>query len=204
MGIIPGPDEPKYDINQFLRPLIDDLLLLCEKGVSVKSMIGDVTVKCMLGCLACDIPAARKVAGFIGHSGHLGCSKCKKEFLYDSSLKRRNYSGFDRDSWPKRTNYQHRQDVQETLRCKSKTERERKESEMGCCYSALLDLPYFDPVRMTVIDPMHNLFLGTAKHFMGVLTATGKLSKDVLVAIQKFVEMVIVPDGRIPRTSNSS
>jgi len=27
------------------------------------------------------------------------------------------------------------------------------------------DLPYFDPPTMLVIDPMHNLFLGLAKHF---------------------------------------
>ena len=36
--------------------------------------------------------------------------------------------------------------------------------------------PYFDP-RMLVIDPMHNLFLGTTKHimkdlWMGILTST--------------------------------
>ena len=40
------------------------------------------------------------------------------------------------------------------------------ESMFGCRYSALLDLLYFDPVRMSIIDPMHNLFLGTAKHVL--------------------------------------
>ena len=40
----------------------------------------------------------------------------------------------------------------------------KKESEVGCRYSVLLDLPYFDPVRMLIIDPMHNLYLGTAKY----------------------------------------
>ena len=30
-------------------------------------------------------------------------------------------------------------------------------------YSCLLQLPYFDPVRMTILDPMHNFYLGTAK-----------------------------------------
>ena len=29
---------------------------------------------------------------------------------------------------------------------------------------SLFRLPYFDPVHMLVLDPMHNLFLGTAKH----------------------------------------
>ena len=40
----------------------------------------------------------------------------------------------------------------------------RQQELEGCRYSVLLDLPYFDPVRMTIIDPMHNLYLGTAKH----------------------------------------
>ena len=41
------------------------------------------------------------------------------------------------------------------------------ESELGCRYSVLLLLPYFDPyfdpVRMLQLDPMHNLYLGTSK-----------------------------------------
>ena len=43
------------------------------------------------------------------------------------------------------------------------TDQERMESELGCRYSALLQLPYFNPVKMLAIDPMHNLFLGRAK-----------------------------------------
>lgn len=40
------------------------------------------------------------------------------------------------------------------------------ESKYGCRYSILLDLPYFDPISMTIIDPMHNLYSGTAKHIL--------------------------------------
>ena len=42
------------------------------------------------------------------------------------------------------------------------------ESKYGCRYIILLDLPYFDPIRMLLIDPMHNLFLGTAKRMLHV------------------------------------
>ncbi len=52
------------------------------------------------------------------------------------------------------------------MKCKTKTERQ-KESELGCHYSVILKLPYFDPVRMLMVDPMHNLFLGGAKHVTG-------------------------------------
>lgn len=35
------------------------------------------------------------------------------------------------------------------------------ESQPGVRYSILMALPYFDPIRFTAIDSMHNLFLGT-------------------------------------------
>ena len=44
--------------------------------------------------------------------------------------------------------------------CKTKTEREILESETGLRYSVVLRLPYYDGIRMRLIDPMHNLFLG--------------------------------------------
>ena len=40
--------------------------------------------------------------------------------------------------------------------------------EQGCRYSALLELQYFDLVRMLVIDPMHNMLLGTGKRMIHV------------------------------------
>jgi hypothetical protein len=46
----------------------------------------------------------------------------------------------------------------------SKSERQSHERDFGTGYSVLLELVYFDPIRMTSLDPMHNLFLGTAKH----------------------------------------
>ena len=205
LGVIPGPDEPRHDINSFLRPLVDELLVLVDKGIEVQHQNGTVNLKCVLGCVACDIPASRKVSGFIGHSARLGCSRCKKEFKYDKQTGKMDYSGFDRSNWPQRTNHQHRKDVETVLACKTKTAREQKESELGCRYSALLDLPYFDPVRMTVIDPMHNLFLGTAKRFMVVLLEMGKVSKDNLVIIQTTVDSVMVPQGvsKIPKKIQS-
>ena len=39
-------------------------------------------------------------------------------------------------------------------------------SKFGVQYLLLLELPYFDPIRSHVIDPMHNLLLRMAKHMM--------------------------------------
>ena len=78
----------------------------------------------------------------------------------------RNYSGFNKSDWKPRSNIMHWKDVEYTVKCSTKNERQKMESELGCRYSVLLKLPYFDPVRMLILDPMHNLYLaiGTAKH----------------------------------------
>ena len=38
-----------------------------------------------------------------------------------------------------------------------KTKIKEAESQHGCQYSILLNIPYFDPIDFTAIDSMHNL-----------------------------------------------
>lgn len=81
------------------------------------------------------------------------------------------------------------------------------ESEKGCRYSVLLKLPYFDPIRMSIIDPMHNLYLGTAKRIINYIwLETGLLTKKDLSVVQDRVNSVCVPPtvGRIPLKIASS
>ena len=40
----------------------------------------------------------------------------------------------------------------------------RSKRVAGVKYSELLRIPYFNIVHLHVIDPMHNIFLGLAKH----------------------------------------
>jgi len=123
------------------------------------------TIRCALICVSSDMPASRKACGFLSHVAYLGCSKCKKKF--GGGFGNRDYSGFDICSWPERNVAdQHRTSIDVILKAKTKTEHNQLEGKYGCRYTVLLDLPYFDPVRMTLIDPMHNLFLGSAKHIL--------------------------------------
>lgn len=62
--------------------------------------------KCALICLSCDLPAGRKVAGLLGHSANLGCSKCYKKFS-TGQFGKQDYSGFNRNTWERRTNEKH-------------------------------------------------------------------------------------------------
>ena len=78
-------------------------------------------VRCLLLGVACDMPASRKSCGFLSHSANLGCTKCYKVFPGRVGCK--NYSGFDRDNWKCRTNFDHRMHVREIRNATSLTSR---------------------------------------------------------------------------------
>ena len=62
-GIIPGPSEPPRNINTYLSPLVDELLILWNDGIMVRhssSQIIPERFRAALLCVACDIPASRK------------------------------------------------------------------------------------------------------------------------------------------------
>ena len=176
VGIIPGPSEPPLNINTYLSPLVADLLQLWA-GLPLKiSGSSQRVVRCALLAVACDLPAGRKVCGFLSQSANLGCSRCYCQFAAGFGC--HDYSKFNRDAWEMRCNEKHRADVEVIKQCKTKTECEKTESRLGCRYSSLLCLPYFDPVSFLIIDPMHNLFLGTAKHVRDIWIGKNLLSSD--------------------------
>ena len=148
-------------------------LLTLWNGVSFRTHdYGNRIIRCALFCVGCDLPAGRKTCEFLSYTANLGCSRCYCNFG-TGQFGKQNYSGFDRTSWILRNNLKHREDVKCTLVHSSKTERQRKESQLGCCYSCFLQLPYFDAVRMLIIDPMHNLYLGTAQYIFNVIWLKG-------------------------------
>ena len=78
----------------------------------------------------------------------------------------------------------------------------KEESKLGCRYSVLVKLPYFDAPRMVIVDPMHNLFL---KHFLRLLISHGYISDSQFDIIQERVDSFIVPSdiGQIPHKIRS-
>ena len=113
-------------------------------------------------------PAVRKVCGFSSYSAILGCSKCLHRFKSGSFGQKLDYSGYERRSWPLRNLTQHKEAATQYSTAKTPVEQQRLLSKDGVRYSLLLELPYFNPIRFHVIDPMHNLLLGTAKHMMQI------------------------------------
>ena len=80
VGILPGPHEPSKTMNDYLKPLVDELLELWQGVIMKSASKTDMMVRAALLCTACDIPASRKVSGFVGHNALHGCSKCLKSF----------------------------------------------------------------------------------------------------------------------------
>ncbi|CAG2224949.1 unnamed protein product [Mytilus edulis] len=99
IGVIPDMRvEPKT--NTFLKPLVEELKIAWCEGFFMYSYKSPTILKCFklaLICVGCDIPASRKLCGFLGHSATAGCNKCKKKF--PGGVGEKNYGGFDRDSW---------------------------------------------------------------------------------------------------------
>ena len=204
---VPWPNEPQLNVNSFLCPLVDELLEFPDGiPMNVYSFSTPQILRCSLLCVACDMPASRKVAGFLRHGANLACTKCLK-FFPGGFGEKKDCLGFNRSQWPPRSNSKHCSGVETIAKCKVKTHREKREPELGCRYSVLLKLPYFDPIWMTIIDPMHNLYLGTAKHVLkDVWVEQNLITKKHLEVIQRCVDSVHVPSnfGRIPSEISSS
>ena len=195
-GLIPGPKEPSLNVNSFLEPLIEDLLLLW-RGKEVDLPSGTICMRAALICISCDSPAMRKVGGFLSHNARKGCYKCTKSFPTASFGEKPDYSGFDRNNWTPRN---HSEFVEAAMNAKTGKERQGIERSHGVRYTVLLSLPYYNAITFCMIDPMHNLLLGSAKTFVKLWIQRSNPSRD-FSCIQKEVDAFITPAGfgRLPR-----
>ena len=199
---IPGPHEPKLTINSYLKSMVDELLDLW-KSVQLEcssSVLGHKTIRVALALICSDIPATRKLCGFYGFNALYGCSKCMKKFPKPSKKEPTDFSGFQRDSWTARDLRAHHTIALEAKQANSNAAREKIQSELGVRYSELLRLPYLDIIRCHLIDPMHNLFLGTAKNVFSLWKEKGILNESLSDKIQQKIDSLITPvhAGRLP------
>lgn len=136
------------------------------------------------------MPASINVAEFLGHTAWLGCSKCLKEFPTSSFGEKPNYSGYNHSQWVPHTSSSHCSHALTYVSAETKSKREAIASRYRL---RLLDLPYFDPIKHVVFDPMHNLLLGTAKHAFEVWIEKEILSSRQLKSVQSLASWTIVP-----------
>jgi hypothetical protein len=205
LSFLPGPKEAdKNQINHYLSPIVDELKELWE-GWRVPETYEnkdglDVRVAIIVG--SSDIPATRKL---FGHgSAVMKCHRCPKRSQYSEKFRKTHYGGMhDYEQWI--TEFAdpqvHRQYVQEWLRCDTRGTRDDHFKKHGVRWSELLRLPYMDPIRFAVVDPMHCLFLGVAKWIIqSIFIKENKLNSEQLRAAQIRMDDVQLPSdiGRIP------
>ncbi|KAG1450441.1 hypothetical protein G6F56_008350 [Rhizopus delemar] len=202
VGLIPGPSETKIaEISYFLDPMVNELLEL-QHGVEMQTYSqGVVRVKAVLSLVGCDLPAAKKVSGFTAINSKNACHKCHMHFAAcPGHPYKRNFANFNIATWVPRTNEMTRQEAEKWLNA-SPSERLFLEAENGTRWTALHRLPYFDAARFTIIDPMHNLFLGTCLKMVRIWTANAYtddvelITKTALKTMKVAGEKIILPPG---------
>lgn len=127
--------------GNIISPFVSDLSKLSHGKVFSVCSGGTCVIRCALLNTACDLPPGRRACGFFSFSANLGCSRGYHNFGTSIFLRKQNYSGFDQQAWQFRSNVWHRPCVKTVLECTTESERKEKESELGCCYSCLLELP---------------------------------------------------------------
>jgi hypothetical protein len=150
-GIIPGPKKPSLsDINHSLELLVEVLREFFDPGVwySRTARHGQgCRVRAILVPVVSDMLAARQAGGFASPTATDFCTRC--------NLKIQDIENLDRSTWPERDVVQQIQHAKCWRDAESIKEQERLFKDHGVRWSPLLDLPYWDPVLFTAIEPMH-------------------------------------------------
>ncbi|KAH7870451.1 uncharacterized protein C8R40DRAFT_1057128 [Lentinula edodes] len=160
-------DPNVNDINHILDWIVD-LLLPFWDGIyftqTCSHPLGRV-VRGILIPIVCDVVGAHHVSGFGSHSHKLFCTQC---LLLKSDI-----NNIDMATWPRRNLQEHQLRAQEYHKATSDEERDHIVNTYGVRWTALLRLPYWNPIAYTVIDGMH-LCKGLAEtHVRGVLGIEG-------------------------------
>ena len=110
------------------------------------------------------------------------------------------------EEWVPRNGEQHKFLAAETLKASTKKAQSELEAASGVRYSELFRLPYFDPISGHIIDPMHNLLLGSAKHTFNVWVEKGLIDGNKMAKIDSLMHDMGRSSeiGRTTKTMNLS
>jgi hypothetical protein len=155
-GVIPGPKKPSLsDINHSLKVLVEVLVEFFEPGVWFSRTARHAQgcrVRAILVPVVSDMLAARQAGGFASPTATNFCTCC--------GLKIQDIENLDRSTWPERDVAQQIQHAISWRDAESIGEQETLFKNHGIRWSPLLDLPYWNPVLFTAIEPMHTFDSG--------------------------------------------
>ncbi|EIE85335.1 hypothetical protein RO3G_10045 [Rhizopus delemar RA 99-880] len=111
-------------------------------------------VRVALMSVNCDIPAARKVAGFMGQSAHKACNKCSTVFSRISTganSTKPDFSDFDDEHWILRNNTQQRQEAYAWLNATHITQQRTLQTNTGSTPKRMVEV-WVDHGLLTISD----------------------------------------------------
>ena len=197
VGVMPGPSASHTtELNNYLAPLVDELMMLYDQGIQITSTVtgSPILIKAALMMVACDMPAARKTCGFTSPVSRRGCYKCDRTFVVDDDTNRVNFSGgYDVENYRWKDTNDVATHAAEWMTATSNKDRVDIERNYGTHWSELHRLPYFDAVRFTIIDVMHNLLLGTPKRMFNDWIDNGDLTREDLRLMKQNAEGLVLP-----------
>ncbi|KAI0323541.1 hypothetical protein GY45DRAFT_1264393 [Cubamyces sp. BRFM 1775] len=166
VGVIPGPTKPSTDqINHFLAIVVDELLDFWDPGVYYSRTAlrpNGRLARAALVPVVADLLAARQLSGFGPHNhSRVLCSVCVASA---DDVEATDYAAFK-----PRDLEQHRANAKAWLEAQSTFEREELFRQTGVRHSELLRLEYWNPLLYTVVDTMHNLYLGILQRHIRTL-----------------------------------
>lgn len=155
------PGEPTLDqSNHYLEPVISQLQRSYEHGVKFSRTYkhtGGRQTRSAIAVLVNDLPGGKKVAQMASHSS-------KSHFCSLCTLHKDYINNIDPSCWTRRNSHTLRRAAYAWRNATSKANRDALFAEYGVRWSELWRLSYYDPVKMLVIDGMHNLFEGLVQY----------------------------------------
>jgi hypothetical protein len=202
-GVIPGPKKPSLsDVNHSIKLLVDVLLEFFSPGVwySRTARHSDgCRVRSILVPVVSDMLAARQAGGFASPTATFFCTLC--------NLKVQEIENLDKSTWPERDVGKHVQVARQWRDAQTIEEQETIFKNHGIRWSPLLDLPYWNPILFTAIEPMHvfdaGLFQTHCRQVWGIDTnapsGDGLIPRSIArpsaFEFEKWYEIIRTPRG---------
>ncbi|KAJ3737936.1 hypothetical protein EV360DRAFT_380, partial [Lentinula raphanica] len=158
-------------ISHILDPLITKILEYQAPGKKVVTYRHPegTNIQARIILYIADLPAIRKLGGFLSYSAFKFCSYCN--CTYDQ------IEGLDYRVWVIRDSIEVRQQAEQYRTILSKAGREELATQTGVRWTSLYRLPYYNPVQHLLLGFMHNWLEGVLAHQLRTLWGLGRDEK---------------------------
>ncbi|KAJ7749123.1 hypothetical protein B0H16DRAFT_1725162 [Mycena metata] len=186
VAVLPGISAPKgADLNPYFKPIIDVAVQGWKRGIHLsQTALHDKgrLISIAMPLSVNDTLAARQVAGMAAHSHTIYCTCCDcrgRATVYNTQF----------DQWKYRNVAQLRRAAERWRDAETLGERKEIYREYGVYWSENWRLPYWDPTRGLVPDPMHVPLEGVVNYYSRrVLKIDLTVAKERDPAIRAFDE----------------